>query len=379
VIALDCPLHQVVDESHLLAAGSTASCLGSLMHVRAPRIWLVSGTPFSTTMSQLGNQADLLGMGPSLHAISRSWITNEALVDWLRQRMIRHTKNMRIGGEVALALPDADCRTRWLVMSEDERLLYGVHECTAGHGLSMQDHSRFRAASHLYDPLVVCGEAHDVKHGEGRTQGGSRERYTLHRPATTGSFAAAAAAFLRTHEAVRVNAKTGKRVVSVAQAAAAQAQAHALAQLAQAQAQAQAPAAQPATASTDVLGGGGGQASGKRPAAPIAPVKSAATERPRRQRSEPNEVGMPDLPNKKAAKQEGHEEGEQNDGGRGGGGGSGGGGGGGGGGGSGGGGGGSGGGGAKEGEGETRIEYFPLPSLTKFAALFEDLQVMAGH
>ena len=346
------------------------------MHVRAPRIWLVSGTPFSTTLSQLGNQADLLGMGPSLHAISRSWITNEALVDWLRQRMIRHTKNMRIGGEVALALPDADCRTRWLVMSEDERLLYGVHECTAGHGLSMQDHSRFRAASHLYDPLVVCGEAHDMKHGEGRTQGGSREKYTLHRPATTGSFAAAAAAFLRTHEAVRVNAKTGKRVVSVAQAAAAQAQAHALAQ---AQAQAQAPAAQPATASTDVLGGGGGQASGKRPAAPIAPVKSAATERPRRQRSEPNEVGMPDLPNKKAAKQEGHEEGEQNDGGRGGGGGSGGGGGGGGGGGSGGGGGGSGGGGAKEGEGETRIEYFPLPSLTKFAALFEDLQVMAGH
>ena len=58
-------------------------------------------------------------------------------------------------------------------------------------------------------------------------------------------------------------------------------------------------------------------------------------------------------------------------GGRGGGGGSGGGSGGGG-----GGGGGSGGGGAKEGESETRIEYFPLPSLTKFAALCEDLQVI---
>lgn len=47
--------------------------------------------------------------------------------------MIRHTKNMRIGGDVALALPDADCRTVWLEMTEDERLLYGMHECASGH------------------------------------------------------------------------------------------------------------------------------------------------------------------------------------------------------------------------------------------------------
>ena len=33
------------------------------------------------------------------------------MVAWLRKYMIRHTKAMRIGGEVALALPEADCQT----------------------------------------------------------------------------------------------------------------------------------------------------------------------------------------------------------------------------------------------------------------------------
>jgi hypothetical protein len=31
--------------------------------------------------------------------------------------MIRHTKGMRIGGEIALALPDCDCQTVLLDMS----------------------------------------------------------------------------------------------------------------------------------------------------------------------------------------------------------------------------------------------------------------------
>ena len=46
---------------------------------------------------------------------------NEMLVERLRKVMIRHTKRQRIGGDVALALPDADCKTLWLEMSEDER------------------------------------------------------------------------------------------------------------------------------------------------------------------------------------------------------------------------------------------------------------------
>ena len=50
---------------------------------------------------------------------------------------------MRIGGEVALALPVADCQTVWLTMSADERLLYGLHECVNGHAISLDDTSRF--------------------------------------------------------------------------------------------------------------------------------------------------------------------------------------------------------------------------------------------
>ena len=177
----------VVDEAHLLAAGSTAGCLKALMRVQAGRLWLVSGTPFSTSLRQLENQADLLGIRSSLSSINRPHVSNERVVEWLKKRVIRHTKNMRIGGEVALALPDADCRTKWLTMSEDERLLYGIHECDGreasptpsptpspasppiihsrplplihrcgdGHGLRLLDESRFRAASHLYNPDVV--------------------------------------------------------------------------------------------------------------------------------------------------------------------------------------------------------------------------------
>ena len=108
-----------------------ATKLHSLMTVNTERVWLVSGTPFSTSLQQLTPQAQLLGISTKFSQAVRS-DTNEALVDWLRQRMIRHTKNMRIGGEVALALPDADCETIWIEMSEDERLVYGIHECGDG-------------------------------------------------------------------------------------------------------------------------------------------------------------------------------------------------------------------------------------------------------
>jgi len=44
----------------------------------------------------------------------------------LQQLMIRHTKSQRIGGEVALALPDADVSTIMLDMSSVERKLYDL-------------------------------------------------------------------------------------------------------------------------------------------------------------------------------------------------------------------------------------------------------------
>ena len=52
--------------------------------------------------------------------------------DKLKRIMIRHTKKQRIGGEVALALPDCDCRTVLLDMSADEKVLYHDAACDDG-------------------------------------------------------------------------------------------------------------------------------------------------------------------------------------------------------------------------------------------------------
>ena len=74
-------------------------------------MWLVSGTPISTSLDQLKKQAELLRLRNGFEDIHQRWVSNEEVVSWLRTHMIRHTKAMRIGGEVALALPEADCQT----------------------------------------------------------------------------------------------------------------------------------------------------------------------------------------------------------------------------------------------------------------------------
>ena len=47
----------VVDEAHLLATASMGSKLLALRQLRTQHMWLVSGTPFSTSLSQLNKQA----------------------------------------------------------------------------------------------------------------------------------------------------------------------------------------------------------------------------------------------------------------------------------------------------------------------------------
>ena len=51
----------VVDESHLLAEAAMGTKLTSLLRIRAHHVWLVSGTPFSTSLEQLRRQTQLLG------------------------------------------------------------------------------------------------------------------------------------------------------------------------------------------------------------------------------------------------------------------------------------------------------------------------------
>ena len=146
----------IVDESHLLGGKSWKGLIYKFLRVRADHTWCVTGTPFSAGLPDLDYQARLLGHwtdGMHLSAkikgrytkdmTSEQWLqyakgggvgklTNEELVAELRTLMIRHVKAQRIGGEVALALPDASSETVWLQMSADEKLLYALHACYDG-------------------------------------------------------------------------------------------------------------------------------------------------------------------------------------------------------------------------------------------------------
>lgn len=104
----------IMDEAHLLAKGSTTHAkLNALMAYTAARKWLVTGTPFSTGLEQLREQAMLLGhwdggvaVNEMIHGLPRAgwqptsrWsyshrrpmdrLPNDEIVDRLRAVMIR--------------------------------------------------------------------------------------------------------------------------------------------------------------------------------------------------------------------------------------------------------------------------------------------------
>ena len=76
----------------------------------------------------------------------------------LREVMIRHTKNQRVGGAVALALPESDACTVWLDMTSHENVLYQMSL-----KLSEQSHRTIKSeAAHrstLESKLIAVREA----------------------------------------------------------------------------------------------------------------------------------------------------------------------------------------------------------------------------
>ena len=122
----------VVDESHLVGSryhGEEIS-LDYLMAVRAAHTWLLTGTPYSSALSELGPQCALLGQDAWLQSLLQEQATSsQAAADTMRQLMIRHTKAQRIEGEAALALPAASFRVVWLEHTNEERQLYQQHMC----------------------------------------------------------------------------------------------------------------------------------------------------------------------------------------------------------------------------------------------------------
>lgn len=157
-------MFQVIDEAHLLsdASSTAASKLGSLSRYQAGKVWLVTGTPFSTELRQLVNQAQLLGQyedGVRLRELFEGqwdprtrWppqpgdgiypryqmysqgsqgyygygvntpaqverqvrprvdLTNDAVVDRMRSVMIRHTKSSACGELSKLGHLSTRCR-----------------------------------------------------------------------------------------------------------------------------------------------------------------------------------------------------------------------------------------------------------------------------
>ena len=169
----------IIDEAHLLddRSSSTSSKASALARYKSNYTWLVTGTPFSTGLAQLHEQTQILGQLNTGARLSELWqgarvpnkvdtfgrparrvLSNEEVVDKLKTIMIRHTKKMRIGGELALALPSTDVTTRWLDFSDDERVLYKVHVCASPPSASGEWWtSLLDACSHLYDQQAVCG------------------------------------------------------------------------------------------------------------------------------------------------------------------------------------------------------------------------------
>jgi len=219
----------VVDEAHLLelhGVGTMGAKVEALNSYHTNNLWLVTGTPFSTSLGQLKTQANLLGHAYHGLKVAETWATrathprgpmtdNPEVVERLKKLMIKHSKSQRIGGEVALALPATDAETVWLDMSPDERLLYKHHGCADDDGLhaanlAQQLMNRRKACAHLYSVVPVHGALEVLRDKD--TGDFVDHTYTLQQPKSAGTFTEATATFLRLHVS-----RSDERVYSAAE------------------------------------------------------------------------------------------------------------------------------------------------------------------
>ena len=114
----------IIDEFHQKVGNSIKRNGAS---VRATNKWCVSGTPFTSSLTDLKGSAEILGHfydGIRLESLLDLEKGSPEVVTALKSVMIRHTKSQHIGGEVALSLPDATTETILLTMNDSERKLY---------------------------------------------------------------------------------------------------------------------------------------------------------------------------------------------------------------------------------------------------------------
>ena len=92
---------------------------------------------------------------PSYSALA---LDNDEVVDRLKKIMIRHTKSQRIGGQVALSLPETDQATVWLDMSDDEAPRLTLHASPLMlHASRLASHALRPTPHPHFSPLTVTG------------------------------------------------------------------------------------------------------------------------------------------------------------------------------------------------------------------------------
>ena len=140
----------IIDECHQAEVWQSNNEL-RIKSIDALHIWGVTGTPLSSSINDLRGVAELIGQWNIGLLNIRKWYDNDGELGWrgrsilkdidatlvpvLKRLMIRHTKSQRIGGEVALALPDASAVTVWLDMGLKERRVYSFQRFSSNHRL----------------------------------------------------------------------------------------------------------------------------------------------------------------------------------------------------------------------------------------------------
>ena len=127
----------VVDEAHLLGDGSTTTCkLPALCEYKSPRVWLVTGTPFSTSLDQLENQAKLLGFVSQKtgYCHTRNDHTTVYAKEWDSAKKPAARAPVKGGASSSSSPPDGESHTSSLIFHEITKASAAM-KYVHGHGM----------------------------------------------------------------------------------------------------------------------------------------------------------------------------------------------------------------------------------------------------
>jgi DNA repair protein RAD5 len=113
----------VLDEAHYIK--SPSSLTSRVCRILAGTIkWAVTGTPIQNSLSDIVGLFDFLNLEPFRTKYSFSNLDTHQLLDILRNLVMRHTKEQKLGGKPLVALPPRTERVVYSEMTDDERTLY---------------------------------------------------------------------------------------------------------------------------------------------------------------------------------------------------------------------------------------------------------------